>query len=55
MRKTVFGVSYHVQHKPVCIVTEKGQRLEILDSEGIGIVLFEFAESKVLISFAVTS
>ena len=29
MRKTVFGVSDQVRHKPVCKATEDGYRLEI--------------------------
>ena len=31
MRKPVFGASDQVQHKPDCVSTENGQRLEILD------------------------
>ena len=37
-RKSVFGVSDPVRHKPGCTVTEAGQRLEILNLEGKGIV-----------------
>ena len=32
-RKSVFGVSDQVRHKPGCTVKEAGQRLEILDLE----------------------
>ena len=28
-RKSIFGVSDHVQHKPVCAATEDGYKLEI--------------------------
>ena len=31
MRKPVFGVSNQVRHKPGCVATEDGQRLENLD------------------------
>ena len=31
VRKTVFGVSDQVRHKPGCTVTENGLRLEISD------------------------
>ena len=33
MRKPVFRVSHKVQHKPSCMTTEGGKRLEILDLE----------------------
>ena len=37
-RKPFFGISDQVQHKPICITTEDGLRLEILDFDGRGIV-----------------
>ena len=40
MRKPVFGVSDLVRHKPVCTAKEDGYRLEILDLESRGVVLF---------------
>ena len=39
MRKTVFGVSDQVPHKPGCTATEDGLRLEISDLKSRGIVL----------------
>ena len=39
MRKSVFGVSDLVRHRPGRAVTEEGKRLEILDLESRGIVL----------------
>ena len=39
VRKSVFGVSNQVQHKPGCTATEDGYRLEILDLGGRGMVL----------------
>ena len=39
MRKSVFGVSDMVQHKPGCTTTEDALRLEISDLESRGIVL----------------
>ena len=39
VRKTVFGVSDHVQHKPGCTVTEDGKSIEISDLGSRGIVL----------------
>ena len=39
VRKSVFGVSDQVQHKPGCAVTEDGLRLEILDFGSRGIAL----------------
>ena len=50
MRKSVFGVSEQVRHKPGCKATEDGYRLDILDQDGRGIVL-----TKALISCAVTA
>ena len=39
MRKPVFGVSDQVRHKPDCIASEDGWRLEILDLRSRRIVL----------------
>ena len=39
VRKSVFGVSEQVRHKPGCTFTEDGERLEILDLESSVIVL----------------
>ena len=41
MRKTVFGVSDQVRHKPGCTATEDDKRLEISDLGSRGIVLYE--------------
>ena len=38
-RKLVFGIPDHFRHKPGCIATEDGQRLEILDLSSRAIVL----------------
>ena len=38
-RKPIFGISVQVQHKPGCIITEDGERLEISDLKSRGIVL----------------
>ena len=46
--------SDQVRHKPGCIVTEDGWRLEILNLESRVIVL-HVAKTKALISFAVTA
>ena len=40
MRKTVFGVSDQVQHKPGCTTTKDSYSLEILNIGSRGIVLF---------------
>ena len=53
MRKSVFGVSDQVRHKPGCTATEDGLRLEISDLGKIGIVL-SLQQKKALISFTVT-
>ena len=39
LRKRVFGVSDQVPHKPGCVGTEDGYRLEIPDLGSRGIVL----------------
>ena len=39
-RKSVYGVSDQVSHKPGCTATEDGKRLEISDLGSTGIVLF---------------
>ena len=39
VRKSVFGVSEQVRHKPGYAFTEDGERLEILDLESSVIVL----------------
>ena len=39
MRKSIFGVSDLVGHKPDCTGTEDGYKLEITDLESRGIVL----------------
>ena len=39
MRKSVFGVSDLVRHKPGCAVTEDGYKLEISDLDRSEIVL----------------
>ena len=49
MRKLVFRVSNQVQHKPGCIATEDGERLEISDLGIRGV-----AKTKMLITCAVT-
>ena len=54
MRKTVFGVSDQVRHKPGCAATEDGKRLEISDLRSRDCTI-RVAKSKVLISFAVTA
>ena len=46
MRKPTIWVSNHVRHKPVCTVTEAGQKLEMLEFSTI-------REIKALTSFAV--
>ena len=46
MRKTVFGVSDHVRHKPGCTITDDGQRLEISDVRSRGIVQSYNSENK---------
>ena len=35
MRKPVSGVSDQIRHKPGCTTTDDGQRLEILEEEGL--------------------
>ena len=39
MRKSVFGVSDRVRHKPGCTATEDALKLEISDLESSGIEL----------------
>ena len=54
-RKSVFGVSDHIRHKPGCSVTEDGYRLQISDLERKrGRTIYE-AKTKAQISCAVAA
>ena len=55
MRKPVFGVSDLVRHKPGCVVTEDGLRLEISDLGSSRDCSICVAKTKALISGAVTA
>ena len=55
MRKPVFVVSDQVQHKPGCSATEDGKRLEISHLGTWMNRSNSVAETKALISFAVTA
>ena len=50
MRKSVFGVSDQVRHKPGCTAAEDGWRLEILDLGSGGDCTIRVAKTKALIS-----
>ena len=56
LRKSGFGVSDQVRHKPGATATEDGQGLEISDLGSRGVVLsIRIAKTKALISCTVTA